>query len=733
MLRRVGLLLSLTGDSSIVGTGQLQAALLAIEQINKSSSLTIEPKIRDDRSDPSTAAREAYSLVAEEKADVLVGCYLSSVRNSVLSALSQTGGLLLYPTLYEGGQVHPNIFYLGAVPNQQVEPLLCWTFHNVSRNFVLVGSDYVYPRSTNRQVKRWVENSGGKVLFESYFKLGSRDFGAFFTRLRKVLKPTMTMVVFSTLVGNSVPAFYAEFRKNKFSFPIISPLTSEREITLMDAEASFGHICASPYFETLDTEANREFVETFRRRFGDQPISREMMTTYGAIRLLAGAYEMAHSLPYGHDEVEKVRATLKDLSFHGPQGNVMMDPTTQHLWQWSHIGRINQQGQVDVIWSSPGPLPPKHDNPNPSLAVLREERPPEIDDSNPLIGANQKFLECVKMAKIAAKTSCNVLITGETGTGKELMARFIHLNSARKDKRFVTINCATIPRELMESELFGYDEGAFTGAKKRGKPGKFELGAGGTLFLDEIGEMPLDMQAHLLRVIEDKEICRIGGTRARHLDIRFVAATNRNLGRETMEGGSFRRDLFYRLSLFHVHLPPLRERPDDILRLADHFLQKCSGSGGTRKFFAPETLTLLQQYEWPGNARELANVVERSFHLSQNSPQIDPDHLPESIIRCQTVDRVSDEEDDASVEPSQDIYGGSRKDLLRSRSRADHRPIDPLSPSSGGFPKLHEVEEALVKRALERTFFNLAETARLLGIGRSTLYRKLKKYSSVER
>lgn len=730
MIKRIGLLFSLSGTISVVGEGQLQAALLAIEEINRNSALTFDPLIRDDRSDPQEAAKQAYSLFTEGKADVLVGCYMSSVRNAVISALNETGGLLLYPTLYEGEQVHPNIFYLGAVPNQQVEPLLCWTFHNISSNFVLVGSDYVYPRSTNRQVRRWVENGGGRVLLENYFTLGCTSFGKFFKSLRGLIKPHLSPVIFSTLVGTSVPAFYTECRRNRFSVPIISPITSEREAILMGKEASGGHICASSYFQTLDTEVNKKFVRAFRQRFGDQPINREMMTTYGALHLLSSAFERAGAVPYGSTEATKVRTVLKDLWFHGPQGKVIIDPATQHLWQWCHIGRINQEGAVEVIWSSPGPIPPRHDNIHPGITISGEdEKSPHCESGSP-IGDNPRFRECARVAKIAAQTPSAVLITGETGTGKELLARYIHHSSARRCKPFVAINCASIPRDLMEAELFGYDEGAFTGARKTGKPGRFELGNGGTVFLDEIGEMPRDLQAHLLRVIENKRIDRIGGTRAISLDIRFIAASNRDLSREIIDGGSFRPDLFYRLSVFHIHLPRLCERNEDIATLADHFLRICSNVSGIRKSFAPEVLKLLEEYEWPGNVRELANVVERSFHLSQDSEQIRPDHLPEQVRCHNTSGGIGDGQRAGWTETAQDIGIRLPQGARRPNGLGRNRLPYPLDLSGERVPKLEEVEEEIIKQALEKSWFNLSKAARLLGIGRSTLYRKLKKYSA---
>jgi DNA-binding NtrC family response regulator/ABC-type branched-subunit amino acid transport system substrate-binding protein len=728
MIKRVGLLFSLTGTISVVGEGQLQAALLAIDEINQNTDLNLQPVVRDDKSDPQEAAKQAYSLFTEGKIDVLVGCYMSSVRNSVISALNETGGLLLYPTLYEGEQVHPNIFYLGPVPNQQVEPLLCWAFHNLSSNFVLVGSDYVYPQSTNRQVKRWVENGGGKVLFDSYFPLGCTSFDKFFKILKRLTKSDPSVVVFSTLVGTSVMAFYSEFRRKKLSCPIISPLTSEREIRLMAKEASVGHICSSPYFQTLDSEVNKKFVNAFRQSFGDQPISREMITTYGAIHLLSGAYERSDALAYGSSEVEKVSAALKNLRFSGPQGKMTMDPVTQHLWQWCHIGRINREGALDIIWSSPGPIPPRHDSPRVGITVRSHEKVSNEYEFSPPLGVSSRFLERLSMANVAAKTSCSVLITGETGTGKESLARYIHFSSNRRDKPFVALNCAGLPRDLLESELFGYDEGAFTGARKSGKPGKFELTNGGTLFLDEIGEMPLDLQAHLLRVTETKRVYRVGGTKPIKLDIRFISASNKNLTQEIIDGGSFRRDLFYRLNVFHIHLPRLCERPEDIALLADHFLQKCNSSSGVKKFFTSKALKLLEKYAWPGNVRELANVVERAFYLSQDSNRINPEHLPEHVYSWSTAAGAPARDQGDRGEPAPNHGWELTAGGPCPNGPARLRRLDSSSPSSDRGSKLEEMEEEIIRQTLNKNCFNLSQTARLLGIGRSTLYRKLKKY-----
>lgn len=223
-----------------------------------------------------------------------------------------------------------------------------------------------------------------------------------------------------------------------------------------------------------------------------------------------------------------------------------------------------------------------------------------------------------QMAKIAS-SDASVLIIGETGTGKELVAKAVHTLSLRSKESFVAVNCAAIPEHLLESEFFGYEEGAFTGASKKGKMGLIELANGGTLFLDEIGDMPLNLQVKLLRVLQDGEIRRLGGDRSTRVDLRILAATNQDLCR-LVESGQFRKDLYYRLDVIRLVTPPLRERPEDISLLADHFLHEFSSRYSRKlKGLEPDALTLLKSYSWPGNIRELQNVIEYAVHLESGS------------------------------------------------------------------------------------------------------------------
>lgn len=243
-----------------------------------------------------------------------------------------------------------------------------------------------------------------------------------------------------------------------------------------------------------------------------------------------------------------------------------------------------------------------------------------------IVGNSPSLQNILSKISIVAPTETSVLITGESGTGKERIAHALHEHSGRKNKPIVVVNCAALPLSLVESELFGYEKGAFTGANSR-RIGKFEQADGGTLFLDEIGELPLDSQVKLLRVLQEKEIERIGGDQTIKVDVRIIAATNRSLEREVAEG-RFRLDLYYRLNVFPIELPPLRERKEDISQLAEHFLKKFNTATGRNiSGFTPKALEQLLQYNWPGNIRELEHLIERSTLLAVGD-EISEVHLP---------------------------------------------------------------------------------------------------------
>jgi len=316
------------------------------------------------------------------------------------------------------------------------------------------------------------------------------------------------------------------------------------------------------------------------------------------------------------------------------------------------------------------------------------------------------------------------LITGKSGTGKELFAKAIHSDSSRSIHPFVPINCAAIPRDLIASELFGYEEGSFTGAKKGGKPGKFELANRGSLFLDEIGEMPIELQAHLLRVLEENEVYRIGGAKPISLDVRIISATGRDLPQEIAYNGTFRGDLYYRLNVFNIDLPLLRERLEDIPLLVDYFLNCHNRMDQKAKEFSSESLNIFMNYSWPGNIRQLANVVERSFHVATESQTIQTEHLPSYLIddqhkTCDTAGNDVSQEHDIV----QDKHAPQTNRRLNSLNSEMHKKAHGFNVS------LKENEEQLIRKTIVESGYNISKASKVLGIARCTMYRKIKKYN----
>lgn len=306
-----------------------------------------------------------------------------------------------------------------------------------------------------------------------------------------------------------------------------------------------------------------------------------------------------------------------------------------------------------------------------------------------IIGEAPAFQESIRLARIATQSDITTLILGESGTGKELFAQAIHNASARRNAPFVVVNCGALPRTLVESELFGYEEGAFTGASRSGKPGKFELADRGTIFLDEIGEMPLDAQTSLLRLLQEGELTRVGGRDIRRVNIRVIAATNRNLT-EAVRQKAFREDLFYRLNVLTLVVPPLRDRLSDIRALAQHFLHKFARSlSKPVTGFSTEAFLAMTRYQWPGNVRELENIVERTINITESSviqPADLPDHILESV-----------------------------------------RPAVPETPLAQGAGTLRDREAEVILASLRNTRGNMRAAAQQLGIARSALYRKVER------
>ena len=324
-------------------------------------------------------------------------------------------------------------------------------------------------------------------------------------------------------------------------------------------------------------------------------------------------------------------------------------------------------------------------------SLLREELMGDYGITN-IIGKNEKMKEICGLVQKVAKSDAAVLLQGESGTGKELFGQAIHNLSVRRDKPYIAINCAAIPRELLENELFGSEKGAFTGAHAR-KMGKFEIAHSGTIFLDEIGDMDISLQAKLLRVLQQKNFERLGGTKPIDIDVRVIAATNMDLN-ELIRHKKFREDLFYRLSVFPLTIPPLRERLDDIPELADYFVQKyCREMSKPAKKLSKDALALLEKYHWPGNVRELENTIERAVILAE-SKSITPDHL---AIRLQ------------------------RTEEIRLREGAGLKEIGSHAQS--------QAERGAILRVLKQVRGNKRKAAKVLQIDYTTLFDKLKKYS----
>lgn len=305
-----------------------------------------------------------------------------------------------------------------------------------------------------------------------------------------------------------------------------------------------------------------------------------------------------------------------------------------------------------------------------------------------IVGNSDGIMEAKKLSKKAALTDSNVLLIGESGTGKELFAHSIHKNSNRKYGPFVKVNCAAIPSDLLESELFGYEGGAFTGAKKEGKMGKFELADGGTIFLDEIGDMPLHMQVKLLRVLQEKEVERVGAVSPKNIDIRIIAATNQNLDGMVKEG-KFRADLYYRLNVVTVKIPPLRERKDDIILLSKVLCEKISKKLNKENcIVSAEALEYLKSYKWEGNVRQLENAIERAINIMENtSSLLLPKHLPKEITGVEMNINISKLED-----------------------------------------IIWQAERNAIVSAIKMCKGNKQKAAKELGVSRTTLYEKINKY-----
>ncbi|WP_038041880.1 sigma-54 interaction domain-containing protein [Thermodesulfobacterium hveragerdense] len=315
-----------------------------------------------------------------------------------------------------------------------------------------------------------------------------------------------------------------------------------------------------------------------------------------------------------------------------------------------------------------------------------------------LVYSSEQMRQIIKICEKISSTKAPVLIQGESGTGKELIAKAIHFNSDRADKPFIAINCAAIPENLLEAELFGYEKGAFTGAFTS-KPGKFELANGGTLFLDEIGDLPLSLQAKLLRVLQEHTFERLGGTKSIKVDFRLISATHKNL-KELISQGKFREDLYFRINVVNIYIPPLRERKEDIVLLIEHFLNQLNHKYQKSVKLSKEVLKIFLEYPWPGNVRELENTLESMVILSDDDDLITPEHLPEVFKSCQIS------------QPKVDVQESSLQAINLKQ-------------------QIEEEEKQRIISALKACKFNQTQAAKLLGMTRRQLNYRLHKYGII--
>lgn len=345
-----------------------------------------------------------------------------------------------------------------------------------------------------------------------------------------------------------------------------------------------------------------------------------------------------------------------------------------------------------------------------------------------MIAESSVMKRLLRQASHIARSDASILLTGETGTGKEVLAQYIHQNSPRHNREMVTINCAALPENLIESELFGYEKGAFTGATAS-KPGLIEKADGGTLFLDEINSMPLSLQSRLLRVLETHSFTRVGGTKERHVNFRLLSATNRNL-LEMVQQGRFRSDLYFRLAVVPIELPPLRERTADIRPLTLYFSREFSGKYGREKVFTETAFQQLEQYEWPGNVRELRNVIERVYLLSLPE-KLEVNRIPPSIMQQDAgYDLLYRLQPDGPYAGwKADDAASEKSDMSSDHSADDPSEIPSEQPLHGTYQEyFKQFDREIILRALKQGHTTYG-AAKLLGVNQSTVARKKKKYN----
>lgn len=379
--------------------------------------------------------------------------------------------------------------------------------------------------------------------------------------------------------------------------------------------------------------------------------------------------------------------TSKNGQKHLVTGNLLKSPNGDIELVVVHSRDITEAVRTSLQLEETEALLRKYSQELRKMKMLVKSSEPSSD----LVGKSKRFRELLDLCERVASVDTTVLLTGETGVGKSTVAQFIHQLSHRNKQPFVEINCSTIPETLLESELFGYEKGTFTGASRTGKTGLVETAEKGTLFLDEIGELPLSIQPKLLKLLQDKTYLPLGSTKPKTADIRIIAATNQNLEKLVREN-RFRADLYYRLNVLPIHIPPLRERKDDIVHLAQSFLNKFNDIYGSRKTFSPQAYDILQNYDWPGNIRELENLVERVI-ITSPQQEISANDLPDSLKKASPLAWIQ-----------QDAHGCKTLPQL-----------------------LESIEKEWIHRALQK-HGSTRKAAKALGMTQSAIMRRIKKY-----
>ncbi len=466
-------------------------------------------------------------------------------------------------------------------------------------------------------------------------------------------------------------------------------LPEKKQILVVDDEPNLRRVLVAQLsrdgYDVHSAEDGEQGLATLRDHHIDLVITDLKMPRMDGMELLRRAMELDESLPVvmitAHGTVDNAVEALKTGAF-------------------DYITKPFDQSEVRAIVKKALRTRDLADN---EASPAKDAG--QVDARYGIIGKSPGILALYDVIARVANTPTTVLITGESGTGKELVARALHENSSRHDKPFIKLNCAAIPRDLMESELFGYERGAFTGAVTS-KPGRFELASGGTLFLDEVGSIPVEMQVKLLRALQESEFERVGGIKTLRVDVRLVAATNSDLKREIAQG-AFREDLYYRLNVVPIRLPSLRERREDIEQLVHHFVKKFNTRLKKQiKSIHPEALALLSGYPWPGNIRELENVMERAVLFCDRDAIVVED-LPPDVRETR----------DGEVSPATFDDESDPGDGLKERVKA----------------AMSRLERHLIVKALEQTRGNVTHAARLLKISRKGLQLKMKELSLRER